>query len=344
MRENDFSASFSFSLFNLRVHFDDDLIFVAVVFFLHFSFLDLRWQFSHFSCMVHSIHRPREGERGNVAVKCVCGFYRFRPINFNEYILIEFSSFVSALCVCVAHVRSRSYYIFHRNGESNWHFRRSEKHAHTHKWNVHAVCEQIGLKTTTITTMERERERTFNTQQKLMETDLLQANERMCTTTTATYNKETEKRRKKQREKKWAKLGSLCVCVSFWKQRKCHIECETKRFQNGHNQIGKNYVHTRHTHSLSHMEWAKKINNNNSSSSNSTDTGVDERVNAWNFAFTIFPFSPCFASLTRSLACYFVAVRFTNVHTIAIDIEICVCFKCATMHVLTTYAGTISHL
>lgn len=48
--------------------------------------------------------------------------------------------------------------------------------------------------------------------------------------------------RKAKRRKKWAKLGSLCVCVSFWKQRKCQTECETKRFQNGHNQIGKNYV------------------------------------------------------------------------------------------------------
>lgn len=102
--------------------------------------------------------------------------------------------------------------------------------------------------------------------------------------------------RKAKRRKKWAKLGSLCVCVSFWKQRKCQTECETKRFQNGHNQIGKNYVQT-HTR----MEWAKKINNNNSSS-NSTDTGVDERVNAWNFAFTIFLLSRCaFALLASSL-------------------------------------------
>lgn len=59
--------------------------------------------------------------------------------------------------------------------------------------------------------------------------------------------------------------------VSFWKQRKCHIECETKRFQNGHNQIGKNYIYSiyiQHTymhifrvHTV-YVEWARKINNN----------------------------------------------------------------------------------
>lgn len=37
---------------------------VVVVFFLHFSFLDLRWQFSHFSFMVHTnTQRQRERER-----------------------------------------------------------------------------------------------------------------------------------------------------------------------------------------------------------------------------------------------------------------------------------------
>lgn len=111
----------------------------------------------------------------------------------------------------------------------------------------------------------------------------------------------TKKQKNEEIEKK-VKLGSLCVCVSvcvsFWKQRKCQIECETKRFQNGHNQIGKNYIHT---YPYIHMEWAKKINNNNNSSSNHRCRG---RWTCQCMKFRVHDFS--FArSLSRSLALHF---------------------------------------
>lgn len=116
---------------NLWVLFEN---FATLIWFWFFHILFLCGGNFHILVFLHTHKNPQREEREReCACVCVRDFYRFRPINFNEYVLIEFSSFVSALkCVlrtCASPLTLTPH--LPSNGESNWHFRRRETKTYT---------------------------------------------------------------------------------------------------------------------------------------------------------------------------------------------------------------------